>query len=415
MHVPGKLCGMCAAIPRYLRDVRNAGWAGQVFKDYEEFEAWLAQHDAGVGEKGESERERRVPGPYVESESEHNGDDGNTPSSGPGNGNGNDHGDGDGDGHGNDGPRNGGRDDAPPKADSSSSSLDSDDPDPRPKSSILPDYLVPPRLPRAERRRMYGGRITTQKKPSEGLSLFDRLYAESINGSQEPPSGPKPGSGPSSLRTAQIQSGRRAPRPRSQLEIDLKNSDEHGWGFRYSPPSSPESSQSTSPPAKGYVRCPTCTLYSLASSASCEACGTPWPLAPVPRSQARGVVAHDQRPDTLFGSSLIDYKSGPRRWISPKYKGSNDEDDEPLPEGPDRYICTGAAGSAGTLDDNGEPVAILYEERTRLLNARETLRDADSLREARERERRPTANVCQKASLTSTGSVKDALQRQRTS
>jgi hypothetical protein len=42
MHAPGKLCGMCAAIPRYLRDVRNAGWAGQVFKDDEELEAWLA-------------------------------------------------------------------------------------------------------------------------------------------------------------------------------------------------------------------------------------------------------------------------------------------------------------------------------------------------------------------------------------
>jgi hypothetical protein len=78
---------------------------------------------------------------------------------------------------------------------------------------------------------------------------------------------------------------------------------------------------------------------------------------------------------STFGMTTVTYRPG------------NGDDDE------DEYMCTGVAGPAGTLNDNGEPVPIPEAEVTRLLNAREAAYGADSMREANERERRETAEL----------------------
>ena len=75
-------------------------------------------------------------------------------------------------------------------------------------------------------------------------------------------------------------------------------------------------------------------------------------------------------------------------------------------------MCTGAAGPAGTLDDTGEPVAIPEDERRRLLDAREAANEADSMREANERERRETAGLNNQRVPTSQPYYNDLTPRQ---
>jgi hypothetical protein len=124
LRLPGRLCNLCAGIPGYLRDVRNAGWAGQVFESYEQLAEWLRQqqHDEGF------------PGSYVETENGSDDDAENAPgNNNPGNGNG-----------------NGGRSSQLPSPSSSSSD------DPRPNSTILGPHHIPARLPQKMRHRLYG-------------------------------------------------------------------------------------------------------------------------------------------------------------------------------------------------------------------------------------------------------------------
>jgi hypothetical protein len=379
-----------------------------VFESYDALVEWLQSGERGlIGEE-----ERNVPEAYAESEDARSSDDdGNTPSSQPrncnaGNGNGND--------------KNGGKKDDPPKPPSSSSSSSSSSEDDRPKSLILPWYQVPPRMSHKERKRLYGDlskikayreRFNHPPVVGRGVEEDDARRREELRVMQEeekrqqeeqrrqtqlgnrprngytfrrdtapsperstPPSPPGRGQQMRSALQTQPTSGR-GQQSRSTLQSQLENSLENNWGFRQSPsPSPPGSRQGSpplSPPPPGFIRCPDCTVNNRDITTSCGTCGMPWPAAPAPGSQARGIVPYDRQPDALFGDEVFTY--------------SDDEDDD------DMYVMTGGAGPAGTVDAGGDPDPIPATERTRLQNAREAALYDAALREGRDKDRQQTA------------------------
>jgi hypothetical protein len=117
-------------------------------------------------------------------------------------------------------------------------------------------------------------------------------------------------------------------------------------------------------------------------------------------------VECDKRPDALFTPTpeeiekdkngrlpqlpLVTYKN-------PRYNVLTvddplEEGDEPLPEGDGKYLCTGGAGPAGTLNKDSMPLPISDEESERLACAKKTMLYTNSEREARERLRRAIAS-----------------------
>jgi hypothetical protein len=110
-------------------------------------------------------------------------------------------------------------------------------------------------------------------------------------------------------------------------------------------------------------------------------------------------VECDKRPDALFTPTpeeiekdkngllpqlpLVTYNNP--RWIALPVDDPLEEGDQPLPEEDDRYLCTGGAGPAGTLNEDGVSFPTPDEEREQLARAKEAMLCTNSEREAREK------------------------------
>ncbi|KAI4676972.1 uncharacterized protein J4E84_009272 [Alternaria hordeiaustralica] len=135
--------------------------------------------------------------------------------------------------------------------------------------------------------------------------------------------------------------------------------------------------QSRTQPTPRTTRCPLCDFDSPSTSPFCTTCLTPYPPGPAPKSHAQGIVSYDKFPDIY--TSPVDGQQATLLTYT-----SNEDPDE-------SYLCTGGAGPPGTITPSGSYVDISAEERRRLLRAREQAWKNDSLREAREQERREMA------------------------
>ncbi|KAI4605785.1 hypothetical protein J4E83_010448 [Alternaria metachromatica] len=142
-------------------------------------------------------------------------------------------------------------------------------------------------------------------------------------------------------------------------------------------PGKHSNAQSRTQPTPRTTRCPLCHFDSPSSSPFCTTCLTPYPPGPAPKSHAQGIVSYDKSPDIY--TSTIDGQQATLLTYT-----SNDDADE-------SYLCTGGAGPPGTITLSGSHVAITTHERRRLLRARQQAWKDDSLREAREQERREMA------------------------
>ncbi|KAI4680836.1 hypothetical protein J4E81_010020 [Alternaria sp. BMP 2799] len=138
-----------------------------------------------------------------------------------------------------------------------------------------------------------------------------------------------------------------------------------------------KTSNPSSQPTLPTTRCPLCHFDSPSTSPFCTTCLTPYPPGPAPKSHAQGIVSYDKSPDIY--TSTID---GQQATLL-TYTSNQDPDED--------YLCTGGAGPPGTITPSGTHVAITPDERRRLLRAREQAWKNDSLREAREQERREMA------------------------
>ncbi|KAI4638639.1 hypothetical protein J4E93_009940 [Alternaria ventricosa] len=125
------------------------------------------------------------------------------------------------------------------------------------------------------------------------------------------------------------------------------------------------------------TRCPLCHFDSPSTSPFCTTCLTPYPPGPAPKSHAQGIVSYDKSPDIY--TSPVDRQQATLL----TYKSNQDPDED--------YLCTGGAGPPGTITPSGTHVAITPDERRRLVRERQEEWRNDSLREAREQERREMA------------------------
>ncbi|KAI4614196.1 uncharacterized protein J4E87_009593 [Alternaria ethzedia] len=138
-----------------------------------------------------------------------------------------------------------------------------------------------------------------------------------------------------------------------------------------------KTSNPSSQPTLPTTRCPLCHFDSPSTSPFCTTCLTPYPPGPSPRSHAQGIVPYDKSPDIY--TSPVDGQQATLLTYT-----SNQDPDE-------SYLFTGGAGPPGTITPSGTHVAITPDERRRLLRAREQAWENDSLREARDQERREMA------------------------
>lgn len=127
------------------------------------------------------------------------------------------------------------------------------------------------------------------------------------------------------------------------------------------------------------IQCPQCMLYNPPTATCCRACSTSSFPLPAPRSHATSIAPIDTRPDVLYGMVLVHYTSN---HINQQFPEKIDQDSE--------FLCTGAAGPAGTIDDKtGEPVPISGAEWARLLKEKKRKEREDLKRPERwERSRR---------------------------
>ena len=138
-----------------------------------------------------------------------------------------------------------------------------------------------------------------------------------------------------------------------------------------------KTSNPSSQPTLPTTRCPLCNFDSLSTSPFCTTCLALYPPGPAPKSHAQGIVSYDKSPDGI--TSPVDGQQATLLTYT-----SNEDPDED-------YLCTGGAGPPGTMTPSGSHVAITPDERRRLLRAREEAWKNDSMREAREQERREMA------------------------
>ncbi|CAA9966189.1 hypothetical protein PTMSG1_09548 [Pyrenophora teres f. maculata] len=256
------------------------------------------------------------------------------------------------------GDSDGSDDDDTPRANGSVVPL----PAPRPTSDILPDYLVPRRLPRTQTAR------GDTKKGRGGQNV-----ARPVGSASTVPM----------RRTAAVQT--------DSVPKILHDAAGERMVTTTSQPSKPTPpTQTSTQSTQTCIICPNCATRHLTETTSCENCGTPWPPKPAPKSQARYIVRDIRKPDVIHfpatdyckarDFTLVTYA---RQECKVRKPGEKSDD-----EG---FTMTGGAGPAGTLDVDGTPFDIPEEERTRLLEDARVQKEEGAHREANERRRKNRA------------------------
>ncbi|EFQ90462.1 hypothetical protein PTT_12906 [Pyrenophora teres f. teres 0-1] len=314
-------------------------------------------------------------------------------------------------------------------------------PAPRPTSDILPDYLVPRRLPRTQTARGdtkkgRGGQNVARPVGSASTVPMRRTAAVQtdsvpkilhgtpartktvVNGKLKRPAQPDscvavespskkrkttslPSSPPPPLSQPRIKvqgMGFNAASPISRIftrKPDKHRHNKDAAGKRMvtttSQPSKPTPpTQTSTQSTQTCIICPNCATRHLTETTSCENCGTPWPPKPAPKSQARYIVRDIRKPDVIHfpatdyckarDFTLVTYA---RQECKVRKPGEKSDD-----EG---FTMTGGAGPAGTLDVDGTPFDIPEEERTRLLEDARVQKEEGAHREANERRRKNRA------------------------